>query len=218
MIESTLIFSYDGYYSAIKKHIFEEYLIIRESSYDKRERQFRKLSIQKDLIFRVFIFLVFWLPFAELAVVFVVNWGHISVITLVLCVRHSCGRADTATLLSPSPKPQWLYYQAIPFPHCPPHQLCSPGHISLGPAPASVVFQTRSSWKSRWGQTKAKHVVLGIALICICNPFFSRGTSRIKYPLSPRTVQCWRLKSSPKVLPEVWPPPLPFLCSSLSLV
>lgn len=116
MIESTLIFSYDGYYSAIKKHIFEEYLIIRESSYDKRERQFRKLSIQKDLIFRVFIFLVFWLPFAELAVVFVVNWGHISVITLVLCVRHSCGRADTATLLSPSPNPSDFITRQFHFP------------------------------------------------------------------------------------------------------
>lgn len=48
MIKSILIFLYDGNYSAIKKHIFEKYLVIRENSSDKREEQFRKLSIQKD--------------------------------------------------------------------------------------------------------------------------------------------------------------------------
>lgn len=36
MTKSVLVFSYDSYYSAIKKkHIFKGYLIIRGNSYDK---------------------------------------------------------------------------------------------------------------------------------------------------------------------------------------
>lgn len=107
-------------------------------------------------------------------------------ITLVLCVRHSCGRADTAILPSHSPNPSDFITRQFHFPTVLPTN-CALRDTSLcalhQPVWCSKLGAPGKVDEDR-GQTEAKHVVLGIALICICNPFFSRGTSRIKYSLS----------------------------------
>lgn len=107
------------------------------------------------------------------------------------------------------PQPQWLYFQATPFHHCPPHQLCTldtslcvlhqPGWCSNLWAPGKA----SEDEQDKLPKAEAKNILLGIALICIRSPFSSRGTSKIKYSLSLRTVQYWRLKSSSNVLPEL---------------
>lgn len=132
---------------------------------------------------------------------------------MVLCVRQSCGKADTVTLPSHSPNPSGFITRQFHFPTVLPTSsalqdtsLCvlhQPGggwgvHFKLG-APRKV----SEDKQDKLSKSEAKPVLLGIALICICNPSSGRGTNKIQFSLLFRRVQSQRLKSPPNVLSEL---------------